>query len=97
MTIYEAINGLLQYGEIKNIYESDDKEYILNALLAVFKLDEFDDNLLRKFFKFVVILSSILFFKNSYTKVNDCIERFAIVLSIAPFSNSLELCSFLPG
>ena len=44
MTIYEAINGLLQYGEMKNIYESDDKEYILNSLLAVFNLDDYKKN-----------------------------------------------------
>ena len=44
MTIYEAINGLLQYGKMKNIYESDDKEYILNALLDVFNLDDYKLN-----------------------------------------------------
>ena len=44
MTIYEAINGLLQYGESKNIYDIDDKEYILNSLLDVFDLDDYQTN-----------------------------------------------------
>lgn len=44
MTIYEAINGLLQYGDNKKIYNIEDKEYILNSLLSVFNLDDYKDN-----------------------------------------------------
>ena len=44
MTIYEMINGLMQYGEDKRIYEKDDKDYILNSLLNVFNLDDYKDN-----------------------------------------------------
>ncbi len=44
MTIYEMINGLMQYGEDKGIYEGEDKEYILNSLLAIFNLDDYKDN-----------------------------------------------------
>jgi len=44
MTIYEAIHALMEYGKKKNIYEEDDKEYILNSLLDVFNLDDYKDN-----------------------------------------------------
>lgn len=44
MDIYEAINGLLQYGIDKKIYDIDDREYILNSLLDVFNLDDYKSN-----------------------------------------------------
>lgn len=44
MTIFELINGLMQYGKDREIYEEDDKEYILNSLLSVFDLDEYKEN-----------------------------------------------------
>ena len=44
MTIYEAINGILQYGGSKKIYDVEDKEYILNSLLDVLDLDDYQKN-----------------------------------------------------
>lgn len=44
MNIYEMINGLLQYGEDHQLYDVEDKEYILNSLLSVLNLDDYVEN-----------------------------------------------------
>lgn len=44
LTIYEMINGLMQYGKDHQLYDPEDKEYIVNALLNVLQLDEYVEN-----------------------------------------------------
>lgn len=42
MTIYGAIEGLCKYGIKKELIEKEDKVYIINGLLSLFKIDSYE-------------------------------------------------------